>query len=89
VDAGCIALAVPGETVSALPVIHFQPAVDSRSDGPRYKVPLYKTTARAGVLSTTGHSTNFVVHLALPMAAGSTPDVWTLQGVAAVCALNQ
>ncbi len=53
-----------------------------------YQCPLYKTSARAGVLSTTGHSTNFVVHLDLPIPPCTTPDLWVLQGVAALCAVD-
>jgi len=37
------------------------------SDPCKYACPVYKTSARAGVLSTTGQSTNYVLSIALPM----------------------
>jgi hypothetical protein len=40
------------------------------------------------VLSTTGHSTNFVLHMALPIAQGSRAEDWVLQGTAALCSLS-
>jgi dynein heavy chain len=49
--------------------------------------PVYKTPGRAsaGGLSTTGHSTNFLLHMSLPIPAGSTQQYWLLQGVAVLC----
>jgi hypothetical protein len=37
------------------------------TDPCKYLCPVYKTSARAGVLSTTGRSTNYVLSIALPM----------------------
>ena len=82
----CINFAAPGEVLSGLPVIHFQPQEEQEPSRFCYHAPLYKTTSRAGVLSTTGQSTNFILHLALPILSGTTADTWIQQGVAAVCA---
>ncbi len=40
-----------------------------------YVCPMYKTSTRAGTLSTTGHSTNFVMYLQL-LHAGKGQDHW-------------
>ncbi|PNH11753.1 Dynein heavy chain 12, axonemal [Tetrabaena socialis] len=53
-----------------------------------YDCPLYRTSVRAGVLSTTGQSTNFVLHLGLRIAEDRDSDFWVMQGVAALCALD-
>jgi dynein heavy chain len=44
-----------------MPVIHFQPEENYKTPEGRYSAPLYKTLLRAGVLSTTGQSTNYVL----------------------------
>jgi len=54
----------PKELFSDVPLIHFVPVVDKEKLTEYvYNCPLYKVVSRAGTLSTTGHSTNFVMEL--------------------------
>ena len=51
-----------------------------------YNCPVYKVVSRRGTLSTTGHSTNFVMMFEMP--SSETEDTWILAGVAAFLALR-
>jgi dynein heavy chain len=77
----------PGVIYTTLPPMHMAPVANFVRNKAEYECPLYKTTVRAGALSTTGHSTNFVVALDLP--TDKTPDYWVLKGAAGVCSLNE
>jgi dynein heavy chain, axonemal len=72
---------------SIMPLIQFVPTPNLAPKGKSYACPLYKTLARAGTLSTTGHSTNFVVTISLPSDRPS--DYWIAKGVALMCQLSE
>jgi dynein heavy chain len=75
-----------GEMYAPMPVIHFQPVEDYVTPEGRYSAPLYKTLLRAGVLSTTGQSTNYVLSVDIP--TDRDPNVWVKQASALMCALR-
>ncbi|KAL4464296.1 hypothetical protein ABPG72_011341 [Tetrahymena utriculariae] len=77
----------PKELFSNLPLIHLVPVVNRvvQKTG-FYSCPLYKVVSRAGTLSTTGHSTNFVMFLELP--SDRDESIWIVAGVAAFLALR-
>ncbi|XP_063150960.1 dynein axonemal heavy chain 6 [Candoia aspera] len=79
--------ALPRQMNPMLPVIHFEPHQNYEPHPSLYHAPLYKTGARAGTLSTTGHSTNFVVTVLLPSERPS--DYWISKGSALLCQLNE
>jgi len=70
-----------------MPVVHFVPTQFFERNEADYPCPLYKTAVRAGVLTTTGASSNYVVSLDIPTERD--PDYWVRMGVAALCALAE
>ncbi|KAF7987651.1 hypothetical protein HCN44_003514 [Aphidius gifuensis] len=79
-NAAVLVDAAMGEMNPSLPVVHILPVVVLPENDKRYVCPLYKTAIRAGVLSTTGHSTNFVVPILLPSSREQ--SYWILKGTA-------
>lgn len=47
---------LPGEMNGTLPMLHMVPEMDFEPPETDYRSPLYKTSLRAGVLSTTGEN---------------------------------
>ncbi|CAN0046856.1 unnamed protein product [Scytosiphon promiscuus] len=84
-----MAESIPSCLFDKMPCIWLKPSRKEDDDGSAaktYNCPLYKTSLRAGTLSTTGHSTNFVAPLTIPSAKSE--DHWIRRGCAMLCMLN-
>lgn len=76
----------PKELFTPFPVVWLKPEQHRvRPETGVYECPVYKTLTRAGTLSTTGHSTNFVMDVELP--SGAAQSHWINRGVALFCSL--
>ncbi|XP_022110107.1 dynein heavy chain 1, axonemal-like isoform X1 [Acanthaster planci] len=77
----------PKELYTDMPVMQFIPAENRKQpEEGIYVCPVYKTLTRAGALSTTGHSTNYVLPVEIP---SDKPQFhWIKRGVALICALD-
>ena len=77
----------PKELFTELPIIHLLPIANRKppTDG-FYQLPVYKTSSRFGVLSTTGHSTNFVMAIEVP--SDLPQGHWIKRGTAGLSMLN-
>jgi len=65
---------IPKELFSTMPIIHLSPIRNKPvPKGKIYRCPVYKILTRTGVLSTTGHSTNFVFWMEVP---STREDCW-------------
>lgn len=92
---------LPRVIYDKLPIFAIQPSVakakaseeegeqgqDGAVAGEIYECPVYKTTDRHGFMTTTGHSTNFVMRLELP-SSKYPPSHFIMRGCAAFCQLD-
>ena len=78
----------PKELYTDFPVVWLKPVAnrDPNSGTGRYLCPVYKTLDRAGELSTTGLSTNFVISIEIPSHVPE--EHWIQRGAALFCALD-
>jgi len=88
-DINMLAESAPKKLFTIMPYIWLTPAkaVDIKFIH-CYTCPVYKTLDRRGTLSTTGHSTNFLLMIELPMQKQHSLKHWVKRGVALVTQLN-
>jgi dynein heavy chain len=82
----------PRQLFKACPVVHLRPMEkglleEEKKANNDYPCPLYKTSERRGTLSTTGHSTNFVLYFNMPNAMDDA-NHWVRRGVCLLCMLD-
>ncbi|XP_008419893.1 dynein heavy chain 3, axonemal isoform X1 [Poecilia reticulata] len=78
---------LPKILFDCLPIIKLKPGeMDTFLHEKIYVCPVYKTSARRGTLSTTGHSTNYVLSIELP--SDKPQKHWVNRGVACLCQLD-
>lgn len=103
-DEHVLAESLPRELFISMPFLHLIPKVKEEIEiangipelytGSRqgsahvYMCPIYKTSFRQGVLSTTGHSTNFVMLVRIPMSKKHEQKHWIKRGVALLTQLD-
>ncbi|XP_041110137.1 dynein heavy chain 3, axonemal-like isoform X2 [Polyodon spathula] len=82
-----IAESLPKVLFESLPIIWLKPSEKSSlKESSTYACPVYKTSVRRGLLSTTGHSTNYVLTIQLPSERPQ--NHWINRGVACLCQLD-
>ena len=87
VDQHMLAESRSKELFTEMPMVWLKPVQHRKVSGQQiYHCPMYKTLTRAGTLSTTGHSTNFVMYVELP--SDMHESHWINRGVALFTSLD-
>lgn len=76
----------PKELFTKVPIIWLKPEENRPKPTNIYKCPCYKILTRAGELSTTGHSTNYVISIEIP--SDKPQEHWVRRGVACLLSLR-
>lgn len=77
----------PKQLYTELPMVWLLPKKNRKKpDAGIYNCPVYKVLSRSGTLSTTGHSTNYVLMMELP--SNKAEEIWIRAGVALFLALR-
>ncbi|KAL0879698.1 hypothetical protein ABMA27_003413, partial [Loxostege sticticalis] len=76
----------PKELHTEMAIIYMKPEQNHKLQQGLYECPTYKTLLRAGTLSTTGHSTNYV--MTIELTTHKPQSHWIKRGVALFCALD-
>ncbi|CBY14833.1 unnamed protein product [Oikopleura dioica] len=86
-DIGKQNLILNNGSIFNFPEIWVKPVLKKELDqsGAFYECPVYKTKERRGVLSTTGHSTNFLMMLRIPISEEEKASSFVKRGVALLC----
>lgn len=86
-DSQSLTESLPKVLHEQMPLIWLKPKEINRiNTAGTYECPIYKTSARRGVLSTTGHSTNYV--LSIKLQTKVSPNHWICRGVAGLLQLD-
>uniref|UniRef100_A0A7S0FRH1 Dynein heavy chain C-terminal domain-containing protein n=1 Tax=Pyrodinium bahamense TaxID=73915 RepID=A0A7S0FRH1_9DINO len=88
-DNMCVADSFPKVLWSEMAPVLLKPiekSMDAHDMDKMYNAPIYKTSERKGVLSTSGHSSNFIMWLAIPHSCQGihSENFWTKRGVALI-----
>ena len=82
----CLQESLPRQVLDPMPCVWLKPIIASEYNPVSvYDCPLYRTSARAGTLSSSGHSTNYVLSIPGPCESEGDQAHWLRRGCAMLC----